>query len=378
MGLGLYNGAMRKCLFFWIWVALCTPVIWAEPEGPTEAASPEAVYTARDTLTIAADENPAANEILAGLRYTPGAFELTRQPLADDMQCDFLYSFPSPKPSGDDRFDRVQLQWFAAHDEAGQIIDAPAVLIVHTVHPKMVVAKGMATYLRFKKVHAFVVVMPGFGERRVVDQPSSLTALLNAQQGVTDVRRARDAIAVLPHVQTDNISLLGPSLGGFIATTCASMDSAFDMTFIMMAGADLYDVLENGEHDAALLRNRLHNAGYRDEKLRALLSVVEPFDLAHRLDPQTTWLVSARNDRVVPLRNGQMLAERIGLAEEHHLLAEANHYTILPQFPRYLNIMIDQINGVSIETPPAEPPTDETGGLTTSTSASIPHESAHP
>ena len=151
-------------------------------------------------------------------------------------------------------------------------------------------------------------------------------------QSIADVRRARDAIAVLPDVDAGRIGIQGTSLGGFVTALAASLDQGFSAVFVMLAGGDLADVIRNGKQDTAKLRRALAKAGYTDDKLDQVLRAIEPTRIAHRLDPRRTWIYSGELDRVVPIRNAEALAKAAKLDERaprqgrcrpllgHHLL----------------------------------------------------------
>lgn len=302
------------------------------------------IYAADDTLAIRADDKVAANTALQSIRWEPTKFDVRVQAPDAGLNCDKVLTFPSPRPAGKPNQDRVRLRWFAAKDQAGQVIDAPAVLVVHSIHPRLVVAKMLARGLQPKGIHVFVIEMPGFGAR--TDPPRkypSVVTLEHAQQSIADARRARDAIAAIPQVANDRVSIVGPSLGGFIATVTASLDGAFDHAFFIISGGDTFDVLTNGKRDAAFVRHKLHQAGYDDEELRKLLMAVEPLNVAHRLDPTKTWLINAADDTVVPLRNGELLAKTIGLKDDHHLVVPGTHYSFLFSFPRILSLIETEV-----------------------------------
>ena len=93
-----------------------------------------------------------------------------------------------------------------------------------------------------------------------------------------------------------------------------------DHMFLLLAGGQLYEVLQTGQRDAAQIRTRLAEAGLSGEGLRKGLFSFEPTRLAHRLSAQKTWLFSGKFDTVVKLRYAQALSEKIGLKEEHHVI----------------------------------------------------------
>jgi hypothetical protein len=196
--------------------------------------------------------------------------------------------------------------------------------------------------LRLQGLHTFMIQLPYYGERRNGGNKGKAARLVMLmRQAVADVRRARDAVAALPFVDVDSISLQGTSLGGFVSATSASIDNGYDQVFIMLAGGDLFDVIQHGGKDARKMRNELAMAGFTGDQLRELLAPIEPTRIAHRLDPDRTWLYSAQFDKVVPLKNAELLAEAAGLDDVHHVKMLANHYS----GAIYLPYMLTQVFG---------------------------------
>jgi dipeptidyl aminopeptidase/acylaminoacyl peptidase len=188
-----------------------------------------------------------------------------------------------------------------------------------------------------------LIKLPYYGERRGNREPQRHNIVHTFRQGIADVRRARDAAAALPHIDRNNICVQGTSLGGFVAALAASLDSAFDQTFIVMAGGNLFDMVMHGEQDTAKLRRSLLERGLTEQELESMFWQVEPTRLAHRLNAQTTWLYSAEYDRVVPLRNSLAFATAARLGGDHHQWHPGNHYTMLIYFPKVLDHMQSQI-----------------------------------
>ena len=116
----------------------------------------------------------------------------------------------------------------------------------------------------------------------------------------------------------------------------AGVDRGYDRTFILLAGGNLHQVIEQGARDSASLREKLKAAGIEGEKLRELTRVIEPLRLAHRIDPQTTWLYSGKFDDVVPPACSQALAEAARLPADHHIVLPADHYSGIVLLPKIL------------------------------------------
>jgi len=302
-----------------------------------------ATYRAKDTLAEVHDLSADARACLVRLVWKPNEFDVTcsTEPLT---LYDFLVRFPTPAPSGDAVNDLVTMEWYAARDSDGNKIKAPAVLVVHESGQKMPVGRLFAYSLRDKGLHAFLIHLPYYAKRRNGDsQPNGHHFVELVRQAIADVRRAHDAIAVLPEVDAPHIAIQGTSLGGFVAALGASLDDSFAAVFIMLAGGNLHDLISKGERDTANIRTALAKEGFTGKKLKETLWQIDPIRVAHRLDPTRTWLYSAENDRVVPIENALALAEAAGLDEKHHVKVAAGHYTAIVHLPTILDHMVDQI-----------------------------------
>src|SRR5690606_32843634 len=125
---------------------------------------------------------------------------------------------PSPIASGDAVNDRVAVEWYLARDEEGQPVTAPAVVVVHESGSGMTVGRLFAQGLRKRGLHAFMIHLPYYGERRAGGKrPDGVNLITALRQAIADVRRCKDAVAALPLVQPGPIALQGTSLGGFVS-----------------------------------------------------------------------------------------------------------------------------------------------------------------
>lgn len=310
---------------------VCLVVGWMATSCIAGETVPLVTYSAKDTLNPQAEDSSDARECLENLIWPPTEFEVSvQQPVMDGP--DAMVRFPSPVPSGVDQNDLVAMEWYAPKSDEGQILKAPAVIVVHESGSRMEVGRLFAKAIYAKGFHAFLIHLPYYGLRRPDDfdrnDGSKVMPLL--KQGVADVRRARDAVAVLPNIQREQIALQGTSLGGFVSATSAGLDQGFDQVFIMVAGGNLFQVMNNGDREAAQLRQRMEAAGYTGEKLRELAAVVEPTRLAHRLNPDATWMYTAKDDQVVPWECAVALKQAAKLPDDHHVVLWGDHYkTIL-------------------------------------------------
>jgi len=290
-------------------------------------------FQARDGLAPGEEPRADARQCLDGLCWKPTSFEVSLQPNQHPLDPSIV-RFPSPRPSGIPVNDLVALEWYTAKNEANEIIDAPAIVVVHESGSRMEVGRLIAKALHAQGLHAFLIHLPTYGLRRG-DQAKPPAELVDAvmKQGIVDARRARDAVAVLPHVDARSISIQGTSLGGFVTATAAGLDRGFSTVHIMVAGGNLYELVINGNREAGRMRDDLAQAGFTGDKLKQLFASIEPIRLAHRYDLKNTWLYTANRDQVVPPHHAAELRKAAGLAEDHEMILLADHYSGIVYVP---------------------------------------------
>lgn len=315
--------------------------------GPLSAADERpavATFAARDTLDARPDSSPQAQACLDGLTWKPAEFEVTVRPVGTNGLHAYV-RFPSAVPSGDETNDLVAMEWYAPKDEAGRIAKAPAVVIVHESGSRMEVGRLFAKAIYAKGFHAFMIQLPHYGLRRTreLNKSDGARILTVMKQAIADVRRARDAVAALPEVESQQIALQGTSLGGFVAATTAGLDQGFNQVFIMLAGGDLVTLVNSGKREAGELRKRLAEAGYEGEKLKSLLEAIEPTRLAHRIDPDRVWLYTAKDDQVVPRASSRALQQAARLSDEHCVELWGDHYKGIVFFPVIVDHMMTRL-----------------------------------
>lgn len=283
-------------------------------------------FAAHDTLAIGHEAELDARNCLEALAWEASKFEVTLQ-AAEEHQGDWLVRFPSARPVGDATNDLVAMEWYQVREATGSASEAPAAVIVHESGSDMTVGRLIAKSLRSKGIHTFMLQLPYYGVRREDERPQGAQLVEALRQGIADARRARDAVAALPLVDTSRISLQGTSLGGFVVATTAGLDRGYHGIFILLAGGDLAGVLTNGKKDAQEVRQAMMAGGMGEPEFREMLSRIEPLRLAHRIDAGRTWLFSGSYDDVVPPHNSDLLATAASLPEGHHVKLLANHYS---------------------------------------------------
>ena len=314
----------------------------------------------------------AAAGALEVLSWEAESFTATLELVADrDYPAEVCY--PSPMPDLDAGLNRVRLRWYPALRSAGPVAAgqtadpappagagmgpddaAPAVLLVHSLHPDLPVATMLARGLSGRGVHAFVLELPGYASRAATPpRMTGVTTLLRAAQAVTDVRRGHDVIAALARqpaadatlrpIDPQRIAVQGTSLGSFVAATASAIDGRFSQTFLLLSGGDGLDILRHGQKDAFHVRNALRHYGYDDAALVDLIQPIEPLAIADRLDPSTTWMFNAVDDVVIPRPNAERLADAIGLEPSHRVWMPGNHYTAFLLLPGVLERMCEAL-----------------------------------
>ena len=300
-------------------------------------------FQAADSINLGDEPSSDALACLNGLAWTATKFETKCTP-PDHLRGDVTVRFPSPIDTGDPLNDSVAMEWYVARDDQQHPKHAKAVVVVHETSSNMAIGRMFAHGFHHCGFHAFLIHLPHYGKRRENGQkPDDAYFFPAMRQAIADVRRARDAVASLPVVDADSISLQGTSLGGFVSATAASIDDGYDNVFVTLAGGDLLGVIQNGAKDAAKVRVRLERAGIVGDELRSLVHRIEPTRVAHRLNPDRTWLYSGTLDTVVPMSCANALATAANLDSSHHIKLLANHYTGIIYLPAIIDQMRNQI-----------------------------------
>ena len=329
---------MYRCLFLAFW-----SVFFSQAKADESGASVLSEYFGRtiptqDSLNSPTDDNPDAQSCLNGLCWESDHFNVHCSP-PTRRGPDAVLRFPSARSTEIPQNDSVRVEWYALSNDAGKVINGPAMVVVHESGRGMTVGRMVARGIRDRGIHAFMVQLPFYGSRRpasvsVADQNFGTVM----EQGIADVRRTRDAVAALPCVEANQISLQGTSLGGFLSATTAGLDDAFKSVFILLAGGDLPKLIATGERETAQVKELLATQGYVGERMHKLLNRFEPNRLAHRISAERLWLFSASFDTTVPPVHADSFAKAAGLNDDHHVRLPATHYSGVI----FLPVVLDQ------------------------------------
>lgn len=310
-------------------------------------------FAATDTLSCGSESNSDAQQCLESLSWIPSDFTVHCE--AAEPGCgEWLVRFPSARPSGNATNDLAAMEWFTARDKGKSIINAPAIVVVHESGNNMIVGRIIARGLSAQGLHAFLLHLPGYGERRTAEANDIKQMLPSMKQAIADVRRARDAVVALPQVDPTIVGVQGTSLGGFVTATAAGLDDGYDRVFILLAGGNLHEVVLQGAKDAAKVRQRLFSAGVTEDQIVEMARQVEPLRLAHRLNPASTWVYNGKLDDVVPPSCSRALVQAAKLADGHHIEMAADHYSGIIYLPTVLQQMYRQMVEPLNENPSAD------------------------
>jgi dienelactone hydrolase len=334
----------------WVVLLWFVPAIAFGDEPTPKVIDLTSKFAAMDTLACENESSEDAKECLAKLSWPVAKFTVHLE-AAEPGSGDYLVRFPSARPIGNEKNDLVSMEWYAAHDSEKAICKAPAIVVVHESGSRMTVGRLVARGLSAKGLHAFLIHLPGYGARRVEELSKTERLLPSLQQAIADVRRARDAVVALPVVDDSVVGVQGTSLGGFVTATVAGLDEGYDRVFILLAGGNLKEVILHGSEDAAKTRAKLTAAGITEKQIVELIRPIEPLRLAHRINPDKTWLYSGKFDNVVPPECSFALAKAAQLPEGHHIELDANHYSGIVYFPQILQQMHGSMVGPREESP---------------------------
>jgi hypothetical protein len=351
-----HSSAASRRLMLSVWSCLVS--LGVAPIGTAAEFPTQRTFSARDSLVIGEESKPDARACLDGLAWEPAEFEVSTEPVAGGKG-DLFVRFPTPVPSGEAATDLVTMEWYISRDEQGRARRAPAVVVVHESGKGMEVGRIIARDFPRHGLHSFLVYLPHYGTRKSEQgRPTGARIVTALRQAVADVRRARDAVAVLPEVIPDQIFLQGTSLGGIVSATVTGLDHGYDGYFLMLAGGDLYDVIMTGDRDAAKFRAELSAGGLEGEPLRQMARTIEPNRIAHRADPDRVWLYTANYDTVIPPRNSDRLAQALGIDDAHRVRMPADHYSGIIYLPFIMRHMVERM---AETTAPREPESSSSG-----------------
>ena len=287
---------------------------------------------------VAPPADAATAKLLKGFQVAPAGFDwhMKRTGTIGPIEVHDL-SFPSPLTTPVECNNTVYGQYFIA---PGKRPRAAAIVLHILGDPKFTVARIVSYRLACAGVHALLVKLPYYGQRRPKDtarfyeMTSDPNALVDGvRQGVMDVRRAARWLSAQPEVDANRVGICGVSLGGFVAASVAGIDGHFPRVAIVLAGGDLGKVLAGQAREVRGFRKAIAEAGLSDARLRDLLRPIDPLTHAGRLKASDVIMINASQDEIVPAECARRLAEACGARISWY---PAGHYSMVMYLPAAL------------------------------------------
>ena len=236
--------------------------------------------------------------------------------------------------------------------------EAPVgVVVVHSVHPKMLATRPLAEGLSRRGVAVLIVELPGFGSK-AADDPygTGVSAVLQPEVAARDAAAARGVLLErmgVPEAEREDarVGVMGVSLGTFAALAAAIDEPRYDPVILVLGGGPAKQVVLEGERDAAFLRARVMRTGISEAELAERVDATDPWhrvgevrDLGRRV-----WSAYALHDRVFPNGTPVKLVEHLGVPEAQRMPLNANHYTAALAWPAVLDWAEGALKGVVVE-----------------------------
>ncbi len=134
-------------------------------ENRPQTVSVGSQWKAVDSLAPFQEDSKTAEKCLRELTWVNSEFEVTVEPGIADHG-DLLVRFPSAIETGNAKNDLVAMEWYQAKDSSGQVIRAPAAVVVHESGSGMTVGRLVAQGLRSHGIHTFMLQLPHYGQRK--------------------------------------------------------------------------------------------------------------------------------------------------------------------------------------------------------------------
>ena len=251
---------------------------------------------------------------------------------SDDGVVTILVEFPSPFTSIDpEKNDTVRGALFHRADPEPAAVIAMSGWGGEPLTPML--AKRLAAETKLQVLH---IQMP-FQEGRTPKGRRSGELTLSADleqslasfvQAVLDIRRAADWLVSERKVDPKRIGVMGTSLGGFMSSAVYGMDDRFACCAAQLAGADVVDVIFNGNFLTTRIARKFEADGVSREAVEKALRPACPATWARAERKEGFLLVAAEKDKIVTLANAKELARLYGDARLE-LLKDAGHIAFM-------------------------------------------------
>jgi dienelactone hydrolase len=269
----------------------------------------------------------------AAFRLAPHTFEFQVEPQAtrSAVMTVSKITFPSPVVTPQENNNTVHCEYFSPTKPGKK----PGVIVLHILGGDFDLARLFARALAGRGVNALFLKMPYYGER---EQPGDPTRMISMDphltvkgmtQAVLDIRRAAAWLATREEVSSDEIGIMGISLGGITGALACSIEPRFTKACLLLAGGDMGQVAWTST-EMAELREKWTAEGHTKQELFDILKQVDPVTYARPVPGRKILMLNASKDEVVPPACTESLWRAFG--EPEIVWWDAGHYTAV----RYL------------------------------------------
>jgi dienelactone hydrolase len=303
----------------------CSPgrAFAAAPESNTKASSGTA------TFKPVGDEQALPEQF----RLAPHEFKYQLEPQLTRSSAMTVskVTFPSPVVTPHENNNTVHCEYFSPTKPGKK----PGVIVLHILGGDFDLARLFARALAGRGINALFLKMPYYGER---EQPGDPTRMISMDphltvkgmtQAVLDIRRAAGWLASREEVSSDEIGIMGISLGGITGALACSIEPRFSKACLLLAGGDMGQVAWTST-EMEELREKWTAEGHTKEELFAILKQVDPVTYARPVPGRKILMLNASKDEVVPPACTVSLWKAFG--EPEIVWWDAGHYTAV----RYL------------------------------------------
>lgn len=147
------------------------------------------------------------------------------------------------------------------------------------------------------------------GELAIVADTDALIETMS--QCVLDVRRTIDWIETRSEFDRNKIGIAGTSLGSLVAAITSGVDTRLSHGAFVLGGGDLAGILWRSSR-VVKQREQFRKDGFTEETLRKKLEPIEPLHYLSNKSLDTSMVIGAKYDTVIPPDATHKLIDRLG------------------------------------------------------------------
>jgi dienelactone hydrolase len=244
-------------------------------------------------------------------------------------------TFPSPVKTPHERNNTVHCELYRPK-QAGK---RPAVIVLHILGGDFALARLFCHSLNQGGTTALFLKMPYYGPRRepgvnrrmIAEDPAETVAGMT--QAVLDIRRAAAFLASRDDVDSEQLGILGVSLGGITAALAAEAEPRLTNVCLLLAGGDFPKIAaESAEFKKQ--REKFLASGKDPTGLLAGVKQVDPLTYAELLRDRRVLMLNAKSDEVIPKACTEALW--IGAGKPEIVWLTGGHYSVMRHLPTAL------------------------------------------